>query len=148
MNKTITTIAATTLVLLSLQAAALYANKYVSVTPLIKAGVSWDGTTISYPEGSAELSAMIVELAPGGETGWHLHTAPSLAIMLDGEIEVHLKDGSSKPFKTGEAIVEVVNTLHNGRNTGDKPARMAVFYAGGTGKQLTLTEADTLLKTL
>lgn len=148
MNKTVLTIAATTLVLLSLQAAALYANKYVSVTPLIKASASWDGATIAYPAGSAELSAMIVELAPGGETGWHLHTAPSLAIMLDGEIEVHLKDGRIKPFKTGEAIVEVVNTLHNGKNTGDKPARMAVFYAGATGAQLTLTEADTLLKQL
>ena len=134
--------------LISWQAFGLYSNQYVKATPLLKTTSSWDGTQLAYPAGGAELSAMIVELVPGGETGWHLHTVPSVAVMLEGEIEVHLKDGRVKPLKQGESLAEVVNTLHNGKNTSDKPARMAVFYAGAAEKQLTLSEAEAALKDL
>lgn len=124
---------------------ALYANKDVTVTPLLKATSSWNGAPIAFPAGTAELSAMIVEIAPGGETGWHLHTAPSVAIILEGEIVVELKDGKSKQFKKGDALAEVVNTLHNGKNKGAVPAKLAVFYAGVSGVALTQSE-DTSVK--
>ncbi|MBI2421331.1 MAG: cupin domain-containing protein [Candidatus Hydrogenedentes bacterium] len=134
--------------LLSVDALAIYANQFVKVTPLLKTTASWDGAAIAYPAGTAELSAMIVELAPGGETGWHLHTVPSVAMMLEGEIEVHLKDGRIRPFKQGEALAEVIHTLHNGKNRGKSPAKMAVFYAGVEKETMTLTEAEALLKGL
>lgn len=121
---------------------ALYANKDVSVTPLLKTSTSWDGSTLAYPSGTAELSALIVEVAPGGQTGWHLHTVPSVAVMLEGEIEVALKDGQTRHFKKGEAIAEVVNTLHNGTNKGDVPAKMAVFYVGTAGAGVTVSEDE------
>jgi quercetin dioxygenase-like cupin family protein len=136
------------LALLSWEGYALYSNQFVKATPLLKTATSWDGEVLHYPAGAAEVSAMIVELVPGGETGWHLHTVPSVAVMLEGEIEVHLKDGRVKPLKQGESLAEVVNTLHNGKNTSDKPARMAVFYAGAVEKQLTLSEAEAALKDL
>ena len=119
---------------------ALYANKDVSVIPLLKTSTSWDGTALAYPTGTAELSALIVEVAPGGQTGWHLHTVPSVAVMLEGEIEVALKDGRTRHFKKGEAIAEVVNTLHNGTNRGTVPAKMAVFYVGTAGAGVTEVE--------
>jgi quercetin dioxygenase-like cupin family protein len=129
-------------------AAGINPSRDVSVTPLLKTSTTWDGAQIAFPDGAPEMSAAIVELAPGGETGWHLHTAPSLAVMLDGEIEVHLKDGRVKPFKKGEALAEVINTLHNGKNLGVQPARMIVFYAGVSQKQLTLMEAEAVLEGL
>jgi quercetin dioxygenase-like cupin family protein len=122
---------------------ALYANKDVSVEPLLKTSSSWDGTPLAYPKGTAEVSALIVEVAPGGQTGWHLHTVPSVAIMLEGAIEVALKDGQVKHFKKGEAIAEVVDTLHNGTNRGDVPAKMAVFYIGTAGAGVTVSEDET-----
>ena len=121
---------------------ALYANKDVSVTPLLKTSTSWDGTALVYPAGTAEVSALIVEVAPGGQTGWHLHTVPSVAVMLEGEIEVALKDGRVQHFKKGEAIAEVVNTLHNGTNRGTVPAKMAVFYVGTAGAGVTVSEDE------
>lgn len=121
---------------------ALYANKDVSVTPLLKTSTSWDGTALAYPAGTAELSALIVEVAPGGQTGWHLHTVPSVAVMLEGEIEVALKDGQVQRFKQGEAIAEVVNTLHNGTNRGTITAKLAVFYVGTAGAGVTVSEDE------
>ncbi|GAC1633298.1 MAG: hypothetical protein NVS9B10_28520 [Nevskia sp.] len=108
----------------------------IAVTPLFKTTSSWDGTPLHYPEGQAEITAQEVTLAPGAETGWHLHPAPAFGLILDGEWTVTLKDGRTKTLRRGDGIVEVVDTLHNGRNSGSVPARLLVFYAGVVGQTL------------
>jgi quercetin dioxygenase-like cupin family protein len=45
-----------------------------------------------------------------------------------------LKDGQGKRLRAGEALAEVVNTLHNDRNVGQGPAKIMVFYAGAAGQ--------------
>lgn len=110
----------------------------VKVSPLLRTTSSWDGNPIVYPDGQAEITGMVVEIAPGGETGWHQHPVPSFGVVLEGTLAVTLKDGRVKHLHAGEALVEVVNTLHNGRNTGDKPVRIIVFYAGTVGRTLTV----------
>lgn len=116
---------------------ALEPGAAVQVVQLAKTGSSWDGKPVSYPSGKAEITVLTVEIAPGGETGWHEHAVPSFAAMLEGELEVFLKDGRSKRIKAGDALVEVVNTIHNGRNPGKVPAKLVVFYAGVEGIQHT-----------
>ena len=83
---------------------------------------------------------MVIEIALGGETGWHLHPVPSFGMVLEGELEVQLKNGDVKRLKPGEALAEVVNTLHNGRNVGSVPVKLVVFYAGAVGQKLTIKE--------
>lgn len=122
-------------------AAALEAGQTVSVTPLLKTTTSWNGQPLAWPAGPAELTGLIVEIAPGGETGWHQHPVPSFGVITQGELEVRLKDGSARRFHTGDAIAEVVDTLHNGRNVGSGPLRILVFYAGTVGQPLTVREA-------
>ena len=85
---------------------------------------------------------MLIEIAVGGETGWHLHPVASFGMVLEGELEVSLKDGRSKRIKAGEALAEVVNTLHNGRNIGTVPVKLVVFYAGSEGQKLSVKEGD------
>lgn len=128
-----------TALLLPVSVHALDASSMVKVTPLLKTTSSWDGTPLHYPAGQAEISGMVIEVAVGGSTGWHLHPVPSFGIMLQGTLEVHLKDGRSKRLNTGDALAEVVNTLHEGRNVGNDPVRIAVFYAGSRGQVLSVT---------
>jgi quercetin dioxygenase-like cupin family protein len=113
------------------------ASAAVKVTPLLKTQTSWDGKAIEYPKGTAEITGMTVEIAPGGETGWHLHPVPSFGVVLEGELEVTLKSGEHKIIKHGEALAEVVNTLHNGRNIGRTPVKILVFYAGSSDTKIT-----------
>ncbi len=115
-------------------------NGQVKVTQLVKTTTSWDGQPIVYPGGQAEITAMIIEIAPGGQTGWHLHPVPSFGLILEGDLEIELKDGRRTKLKAGEPIVEVVNTLHNGRNIGKTPLKLVVFYAGAERGQLTVKE--------
>lgn len=117
-------------------ALALEQSAAVTVSTVLKTESSWDGKSIEYPTGKAEVTGMVVEIAPGGETGWHLHAVPSFGMVLEGELEVQLKDGTTKRLKSGEAIAEVVNTLHNGRNVGSVPVKLVVFYVGAVGQKL------------
>ncbi|MEY4766356.1 MAG: hypothetical protein RI907_3029 [Pseudomonadota bacterium] len=105
----------------------------VKVSTVLKTSASWDGTPIAYPSGPAEVTGMVVEIAPGAETGWHLHPVPSFGMILEGELEVQLQDGTTKRLKAGDAVAEVVGRVHNGRNVGAVPVKIVVFYAGAVG---------------
>jgi len=101
---------------------------------LQKTSVTGNGQKITYPlTDKAEVTAMSVDLAPGAETGWHQHPVPVYAYVVAGNLSVELEDGKQLNFKSGDAIIEVVNTLHNGKNKGVEPVKLAVFYLGAEG---------------
>jgi len=110
----------------------------VEVRENLSTTTSWDGTPIQYPAGTAKVSGAIITLSPGAETGWHLHPVPCLALILEGELLVELKDGRTHKLKAGDTLAEVMNTPHNGKNTGKVPLKIAVFYAGNTELKTTL----------
>ncbi len=112
----------------------------VTVANVLNTGSSWDGKPLAYPAGPSEVTGLLVNIAPGGETGWHLHPVPSFAMVIEGVLEIQLKNGDKKQVKAGEAFAEVVNTLHNGRNIGDVPVKLIVFYAGIKDQTLSVKE--------
>jgi len=106
----------------------------VTAETLKKTSVTSNGQKITYPlTDKAEVTAMTVDLAPGAETGWHKHPVPVYAYVVSGNLSVELEDGKQFSFNTGDAIVEVVDTFHNGRNIGEVPVKLAVFYLGIEG---------------
>src|SRR3970040_2281271 len=94
----------TLLLFIPAAAPAIDDNAAVKVTPLLKTTSSWDGKPIVYPEGQAELTALLVEIAPGGSTGWHQHPVPSFGFLLEGTLEITLMDGRVKRMQAGEAL--------------------------------------------
>ena len=125
------------LLFLPVVALAVDENSAVKVTVLLKTTSDWDGKQIVYPQGQAELTALLVEIAPGESTGWHQHPVPSFAFLLEGSLEITLKDGRVKRMQPGEALSEVTDTMHIGRAVSKTPVRIVVFYAGAIGKALT-----------
>ena len=114
---------------------ALESSDTVKVTQLLKTTQSWNGAPLAYPQGQAEVTALLVEIAPGGETRWHEHPVPSFGYLLEGTLEISLRDGKKKLMKPGDALAEVIATAHNGRNVGTTPLKLIVFYAGAVDKQ-------------
>ncbi len=121
--------------LLPFGAQAIEPSQTVKVTQLLKTTTSWNGAPIKYPEGQAEITSLLIEIAPGGETNWHEHPVPSFGFLLEGTLEVSLADGKKKLMKAGDALAEVIATPHNGRNVGTTPLKLVVFYAGAVDKQ-------------
>lgn len=110
-------------------------GKGVNATTILKTTTTSSGQKIAYPvTNQGEITVMHVEIAPGAETGWHRHPLPVYAYVLAGNLSVDLEGGKSLSFKAGEAIIEAVDTYHNGRNTGMDPVYLVVFYLGEEGK--------------
>lgn len=114
----------------------------IQITPLLKTTTSWNGAPIQYPGGQAEITGVTITIAPGVESGWHTHPAPSFGVVLEGELDIMLKTGETKHLKAGDSIVEVVNTLHTSKNNGNVPVKLIVFYAGAAGQKLTVKENE------
>lgn len=123
-----------------LNAFALEQSTSIKITKLLKTANTWDGTPIVYPDAKPEITGLVVEFAPGAETGWHLHPVPSFGMVLEGTLEVTLEDGRVRRLQAGDALAEVVNTTHNGRNVGDTPVKLVVFYAGTVGEKVTIRQ--------
>ena len=133
--------------LLPFAAHAIEPSSTVKVTPLLKTTQTWNGAPIKYPEGQPEITSLMIEIAPGGETNWHEHPVPSFGMLLEGTLEISLADGRKKLMKPGEALAEVIATPHNGRNVGTTPVKLVVFYAGAVDKKLTVPRPDAKPKT-
>jgi quercetin dioxygenase-like cupin family protein len=121
---------------------ALDASETIKATPVLKTQDTWYGQEIVYPEGKAEMTGVVVEMAPGAETGWHMHPVPSVGYVMEGELEVHFKNGDIKQLSAGESAAEAVNVYHNGRNVGDEPVKLLIFYVGTTDQTLTVKENE------
>jgi len=114
-------------------------TKQVVVTPILRATTTASGQPVAYPKtDSPQVTALLVEIPPGAETGWHLHPFPCYAYILSGELTVKIQGKKPRELRAGEALVEVVNTPHNGMNKGSEPVRLVLFVTGEAGKPFTV----------
>ncbi len=102
-------------------------------TPLLASGTTVIGETIAYPSGTPKVTAAIVVVAPGKETGWHTHAVPLFATILDGTLTVDYGSKGMKVYKTGDSLLEAMNWPHNGMNKGTVPVRLLAVYLGAEG---------------
>jgi len=113
----------------------------VEVTTLLKSAVTTAGQKALYlSTDKPEVTSLIVELAPGAETGWHRHPVPTYAYILEGDLAVDVEGSGVHMFRAGQAFLEVVNTRHNGKNSGTVPVKILVFFGGEEGSPNTLHE--------
>lgn len=111
-------------------------------TVLMQTSESWDGEPIHYPEGEAEVTAVHITIPEGEETGWHFHPFPSFAYLIEGSLIVTLENGTTKNLHQGDPLAEVTKKIHNGKNPGDTPAKLIVFYIGNKDDVLTVMSDD------
>lgn len=104
-----------------------------TVEHLLETQVTNIGQAIAYPSAEAKITAVIVTLAPGEETGRHRHPVPLYGQVLSGELTVDYGELGSKSYRAGDAFMEAMNTWHNGHNTGDGPLRILAIYMGAVG---------------
>ena len=102
-----------------------------AVQPLLQTTTNSLGQPIAYPVGGTpEVTALLVEMAPGEETGWHQHPVPLLGYLLAGELTVYQITGEKRVVRAGEVSLESVDVIHNGVNEGALPCKMIVFVVG------------------
>ena len=109
------------------------------VDVLVKSSSSWDGSALpEYTQGKPEITILRVIIPPKQQLPLHIHPVINAGILLKGELTVVTEDNNTLHLKAGDTIVEVVNKWHYGKNDGDHPAEIIVFYAGIKGKPITV----------
>jgi quercetin dioxygenase-like cupin family protein len=105
-----------------------------AIAPLLSTGKTVLGQTLSYPVGApAKVTAAIITMQPGEETGWHKHDVPLFGLMLEGELSVDYGAEGTRVYRKGEALLEAIGVAHNGRNTGAGEARILAVFMGADG---------------
>ena len=101
----------------------------VKSTELIRTSQSWDGVDLpDYLEGRPELIAIKYEFPAGKKLGWHHHPVMNYGVLVQGELTIICEDGTENTVHAGEAVVEMVGTVHHGENRGSEPAILYMFY--------------------
>ena len=116
--------------LLSSHAWALDVNT-VKVDVLTKTSSSWDGGTLpTYAKGKPEVTILRITIPSKVQLPLHKHPVINAGVLLKGELTVVTKHKETLHLKAGDSIVEVVGKWHYGKNDGNEPAEIIVFYAG------------------
>jgi len=95
--------------------------------PRMWADVVLDVTSDQIPR-RTHVHANLDHWEPGAETGKHVHPGPVVFVMLDGEVEETLADGTKRTIKAGQAFWKPPRQEHNVKNVSDRPARALAVH--------------------
>lgn len=118
----------------ALLAGAVWAQVGFRSTTVLQTSTTVTGQPIEFPLFRNEIRAFLVEIAPGGQAGRHMHPIPTFAYILEGELSVEIDGQPPRLYRAGQAWVESVMTWHNAFNRGGSPAKFLVVYAAEEGK--------------
>ena len=118
-------------------------TQQVETTELIRTSQSWDGAELpDYPQGRPELVVRKYVFPAGQKLGWHHHPVMNYGVLVQGELTIIDKDGTEKVVHAGEAVVEMVGTVHHGENRGTQPAILYMFYLSQEGLPLSVPNPE------
>ena len=118
-------------------------NNSVQTTEMIRTSQSWDGAELpDYLQGRPEVVAVKYEIPAGQKLGWHHHPVMNHGILVQGELTIVSMDGTEKVVHEGEAVVEMVGTIHHGENRGTKPIILYMFYLSKPGLPLSVQHPE------
>ena len=113
----------------------------VTIEELANASQQWDGQPLpAYPRGQPQVKVLRIGIPAGVVLPWHTHPVINAAVIVRGTLALNLKDGTTRVFRPGEAIVEVIDTVHTGQAIGAEDVEVVVFYAGVEGMPTTVLQ--------
>ncbi len=121
---------------------ALARDAHPPVDVLLSSGTSVIGQPISYPGGTPQITAAVVTMMPGAQTGWHTHDVPLVAYVLEGQVTVDYGPAGTRTYRPGDAFIEAYKTKHNGANTTDGVTRIFAVFAGSDSAASTVASSD------
>jgi len=101
----------------------------LAIRPLLRTTQSGDDT-----KESVMVSA---EFAPGSTTGRHTHPGDEYTFVLQGTLELIAEGRETRRVSAGEVYHNPRGLVHEARNVGDTPARVAITFVIDKGKPIT-----------
>lgn len=97
---------------------------------VLQTATTLTGQPLQFPLFRNEVTGVLVELAPGGQTGPQRFFVPTVLYVLEGTLTAEFEGSAPRAIAAGQAAVPPMNVAGNGRNLGTTPARwLAVTFA-------------------
>ena len=117
--------------------------KELATFELARTSQSWDGADLpDYPVGKPELIVKRLVFPSGSKLEWHHHPVMNYGIVQQGELTIIGLDGKEKTVRAGEAVVEMVGSIHHGENRGDKTVVLDMFYISQPGTPISVPHPE------
>lgn len=108
---------------------------------LLAATHAWTGERYTqYPDGQPEIRMLRITIEPGAALPWHRHTVLNAGYLLEGELRLETRDGTSLVMRPGDTVAQSMDVVHRG-TAGPDGATVLMFYANVEGSPVTVTEA-------
>ena len=77
-----------------------------------------------------------VEIAPGAGAGRHTHPGEEISYVLEGTGELLIDGRPARALKAGDGFIVPAGAVHDARNTGTRPLKVAAIYLVEKGKPM------------
>jgi len=137
MNKTIKLVVVALAMILCTTISAYSAEKNI----LLKTTSTWDNAKYKKLKiKKPEVSVLKIIININEELPMHKHDLVNIAYVKKGTLTVITDDNKEITLHEGEVLPELVGKYHYGKNTGNEPVELIVFYIGEKGTPLSVNK--------
>ena len=102
---------------------------------------TWDGTEYNKLKiKKPEVTVLKITINVGEELPMHKHDLVNIAYVKKGTLTVVTDDNKEITLHEEEVLPELIGKYHYGKNTGNEPVELIVFYLGQKGTPLSVNK--------
>ena len=108
---------------------------------LLKTTSTWDN--VEYKKlkiKNPEVTVLKINIGVGEKLSMHKHDIVNIAYVKKGTLTVVTEDNKEITLHEGEVLPELIGKYHYGKNSGDVPVELVVFYIGEKGSPLSVNK--------
>ena len=108
---------------------------------LLKTTSTWDNASYKKLKiKKPEVTVLKIIINVNEELPMHKHDLVNIAYVKKGTLTVITDDNKEITLHEGEVLPELVGKYHYGKNTGNEPVELVVFYIGEIGTPLSVNK--------
>lgn len=108
---------------------------------LLKTTSTWDNAEYKKLKiKKPEVTVLKIIINVGEELPMHKHDLVNIAYVKKGTLTVITDENKEITIHEGEVLPELIGKYHYGKNTGNKPVELVVFYVGEKGTPLSVNK--------
>lgn len=108
---------------------------------ILKTTSTWDNANYKKLKiKNPEVTVLKITINVGESLSMHKHDLVNVAYVKKGTLTVITDDNKEITLHEGEALPELIGKYHYGKNTGNEPIELIVFYLGEKGTPLSVNK--------
>ena len=108
---------------------------------LLKTTSTWDNAQYKKLKiKNPEATVLKIVIGVNEELPMHKHDLVNIAYVKKGTLTVITDDNKEITLHEGDVLPELIGKYHYGKNTGNKPVELVVFYIGEKGTPLSVNK--------